>query len=268
MRKVGLMLLLTAFLILGFAIGAPGVPQSGNALVPPSVANWMGTDVLGRDLFGRLALAAARSVAVSVAAWSVAVLIGAAIGTATGMSPRSILSKLTGRIMALIYSTPFMLVLVAIVAVLGPGMLNAYLALLMFAWAAPARHADEMVRRLREATHVRASFALGFRPSQIVRVVLLPAVLPTVAVAALPALPDLLVLDVLLSFVGLGAQPPIPTLGGMLLDGLSYGAVAWWLVAFPLTVLVCICLSVRALHFDTSRASSVNRYRHAARTAF
>lgn len=239
--------LIAGIVVIGATAGGHGEPSLGEALGPPSMAHLLGTDVLGRDLAKRLFMAMTLSLAISASAWAVALILGAAIGAVAGYAEDSATAKLVEGLIGVVYATPFFLVLVALLALLGPGIANAYLVLLLFAWAAPARHAHRLVRHLRVAAHIRAALAFGYRPVQMARFVLLPQILPPVVAAALMTLPEILALDVVLSFFGLGTQPPTPSVGGLLVDGLAYSSVAWWLVIFPMLLLVIVCLAIRSL---------------------
>jgi len=232
---------------LGMFVGHSGTPDLENALRGPSPAHWLGADVLGRDVGRRLVQAAALSLVGSVAAWGIALVVGIAVGSFAAYTQGTIAAQIVEEFIRVAYATPFLVVLVGLLGLLGPGILNAYLVVLLFAWAQPARHASIMVGRLRHATHVRSVLALGYQPAQVVRFVLFPEVLPAVVAAALAVLPEILALDVALSFFGLGAQPPRPTIGGLLVDGVTYASVAPWLLFFPLGTLSLICLAMRGL---------------------
>ena len=247
MKRILAALSLVSIVTLGLALGSVGQPDTTNILTPPSAVHWFGTDALGRDLGLRLLQACALSLLVSGLAWAVALAVGIAIGATAAYIEVSPVARAIDELIAITYATPFLVVLVGILGLLGPGTVNAYVVLLLFAWAAPARHTMSIVRHLRNATHVRAVLALGFRPSQTIRFVLVPEVLPAVVTASLSVLPEILALDVALSFFGLGAQPPTPTIGGLLVDGLAYGTVAWWVVLFPVLFLSVICLLMRGL---------------------
>lgn len=238
---------LAAVAVFGVAMGNAGQPDMASILIPPCAEHWLGADALGRDLGMRLLQASALSLLVSGFAWAVALGLGVAIGAIGAYLESTPVSSAIHELITVTYATPFLVVLVGILGLLGPGTANAYLALLLFAWAAPARHAMIIVRDLRNATHMRAMLALGFRPIQTVCFVVLPEVFPSVATASLAVLPEILALDVALSFFGLGAQPPTPTLGGLLVDGLTYGTVAWWIVVFPILFLGVLCLAMRAM---------------------
>jgi len=137
--------------------------------------------------------------------------------------------------------------LVGLLGVIGPGLTNSYLVLTLFAWVAPARQTRASVKNLRDAQHVVAARSFGFSTSRIFRFVIIPQIYKPVLVASLAILPEIIALDAGLSFFGLGAQPPTPTLGKMIVDGVEYLSVAWWMSSFPVLILSFICLGVRFL---------------------
>lgn len=216
-------------------------------LLFPSVGHWMGTDALGRDVLARTVAGTSLSLRVSLAAWLVALGLGLVVGAVAGYYAGSPFDWIVSWLIALAYVTPFLILLVGLLGVIGPGLTNAYLILVLFAWAAPARQTRVAVRALRQASFVTACRSFGFTPTRLFRGVLLPfAARPTV-VASLAILPEIIALDAALSFFGLGVQPPTPSLGKLIADGIQYGASAWWLSLFPVVILATVCLALRFL---------------------
>ena len=239
-------------IMLGIFKGQVGQPDTSIALSPPGFKNIIGTDMLGRDLAERLLLASTLSLIISGVAWSLALIIGIAVGSTAAYLDGTSFSRFIEELIAITFATPFLIVLVGVLGLMGPGITNAYIALLLFAWAAPARHSLSMVRQLKSATFIRATLSFGYKPYHIIRWVIIPKVFPSVATASIAILPEILALDVALSFFGLGAQPPTPTIGGLLIDGLNYGIVAWWMMIFPVIALSILCISLRLLQLNTA----------------
>lgn len=215
------------------------------ALKGPSLVNLMGTDELGRDVFERALFGASLSLRYSIVAWIVALALGLLIGTAAGYYSPSPIDKIATWTISLAYLTPFMVFLVALLSILGPGLANAYAILVIIAWAASARQTRVAVRELRRAPFVVASRSFGFSSRELFANVIIPTVFRPALIASIAALPEIIALDAGLSFFGLGAQPPIPSLGKMIADGLNYLSIAWWMSAFPILALALLCLVIR-----------------------
>jgi len=217
------------------------------ALQPPSPSHWMGTDELGRDIFARALRGTSLSLILSLLAWATALIVGLILGTVAGYFASSPVDRVISWLIALAYVTPLVIMLVGLLSVIGPGLANAYIVLTLFAWVAPARQTRASVKNLRAAQHVVAARSFGFSSNRIFQFVIIPQIYKPVLIASLAILPEIIALDAGLSFFGLGAQPPIPTLGKMIVDGVGYLSVAWWMSLFPILILSIICLGVRFL---------------------
>jgi len=228
-------------------------PDLRSTLGSPSLLHWMGTDDLGRGVGTRIMRAAALSLGASAMAWFAAVTIGVVLGGYSAYRPGSWGAAWIRWFIVVFYTTPFFLVVVGVVGALGPGLINAYVVFALVAWAAPARQTAAMVDRLRQTTFVVATQSFGFSPAQVVRYALAPEVARPVIVASLAVLPEILAFDAALAFFGLGAPPPTPTIGRMVLEGINYMSVAWWLILFPVAVLALLCLAVRVIVQGSAR---------------
>lgn len=241
----GLVVLLIGLSLTGLFFEGDRQVSLDIALQAPSMAHWMGTDELGRDVFSRVVEGTSISLLVSLAAWLAALVIGVILGTLAGYYDSSPVDLVISWLIALAYVTPFLVFLVGLLGVIGPGLTNAYLILVLFAWAAPARQTRVVVRDLKEAHFVTAARSFGFSTRKLLQDVIIPQAYRPALVASLATLPEIIALDAALSFFGLGAQPPMPTLGKMIADGIDYIYVAWWISAFPVAVLSAVCLIVR-----------------------
>lgn len=238
------LVLLVGFIVAGFLLPLDG-PDLARSLQPPSRTNWMGTDELGRDVAMRTVRASAQSLSLATAAWATAVVIGLLLGGYAGYARTSVGAAAVRAYIAIVYTTPFFLILVALVGALGPGLANVYIVVAMLIWVVPARQTAAVVAQIRQSTFVIAARSFGFSPGQIVRYVLMPEVYRPVVIASLAVLPEIMAIDAALSFFGLGAPPPTPTIGRMLLEGTNYLTVAWWVSVFPLLAIVAMCLGIR-----------------------
>ena len=226
--------------------------DTGVRLSAPTPAQWFGTDELGCSVLGRACYAGGLSLQVAamslLVALALALLLGGLAGYWKGTWPDLIISWL----IALLHTVPFFLIAVALAAILKPGIAGIYLIIGCVAWAAPARLVRAEFMQLRSARFVTAQKALGLAPPAIfLRSILPVAFLPALA-SLIYLVPEFLCLDVGLSFFGLGAQPPTPTLGRLIFNGLGRSQSAWWLGLFPALLLLLSCLAA----FLTARKSA------------
>ena len=225
-----------------------------NSFRPPSVQHPGGTDEVGRDVFQRTIQGASLSLRIAVLAWSVSLFAGLIAGAVAGYFTNSIADIIISALITYAYATPFIIFLIALLGVLGPGLVNAYLILILFAWAAPARQARVIVKGLKTSRYMIAARSFGYSSKEMLAFVIIPQVLKPVLIASLAVLPEIIALDAVLAFFGLGVQPPAPSLGKMITDGINYLSVAWWIVFFPVCILIIICILIR---LSANRLSSV-----------
>jgi len=222
-------------------------PDSAGILRAPSFTAPFGTDELGRGMFTRclvaLSLAVRGSALALVVAGTLAVLLGGLAGWWRGTWVDAVISWLIG----VLHTVPFLLLVAALAAVIEASWSVIYLMAGCVVWAAPARLVRAEVMRIRSSPHTRASRAYGFGTVAILLRVVAPAAIVPVSLSLLLLFPELLVLDIGLSFFGIGAQPPTPTLGRLLLLGFEKLHSAPWLAAFPLLCLVVACLGLWTL---------------------
>ncbi len=217
------------------------------AYAAPGLGAWAGRDNLGRDFLARVLLGTGQSVLAAALAAGTAFAIAVLAGVAAGWRENSPADAVLGYLKALLFTVPFFLIAVAIGTVLRADLFGIYLIVGLVMWAPAARIARAESLRVRYAPSSIAARAYGFTPAQQFRRVYLPQVSLAPALSILYLMPELLGLDVGLSFFGLGNTPPNPTLGRLVFDGIAAFPSAWWLVAFPGTVLVCICLACYGL---------------------
>ena len=192
----------------------------------------LGTDHLGRDILSRLIYGARISLIIGLSAVAIAGTIGTLIGLVSGYRGGRVddfCMRLTDTMLAM----PFILLALAVIAVLGPSLQNIIFVLGISSWVSYARVVRAEVLTLRTREFVAAAQALGSGARRIVFRHLLPNVLTPVIVIATLEVARMIILESALSFLGLGVQPPTPTWGGMLADGRAYLSTAWWLATFP-----------------------------------
>ncbi|HTJ56070.1 MAG TPA: ABC transporter permease [Devosiaceae bacterium] len=192
----------------------------------------LGTEALGRDILSRLMVGAQVSMLVGFASVLVSGIVGVALGMIAGYDDRRI-----GRaIMALTdiqLAIPFLVLSIAVIAVLGPSLWNLILVLGLTNWVQYARVVRAECLTLRNREYVQAARALGASTPRILLRHLLPNVLPAVVVISSLLVARMILFESSLSFLGLGVPPSIPTWGGMISDGRNYMANAWWVAAMP-----------------------------------
>jgi peptide/nickel transport system permease protein len=228
-------------------------PDSAGILSTPSLTAPFGTDELGRGMLTRcmvaLSMAVRGSALALLVAGALAVLLGGLAGWWRGTWVDAVISWSIG----VLHTVPFLLLVAALGSVIQASWSAIYLMAGCVVWAAPARLVRVEVMRIRSSSHARASRAFGFGSAALLRRVVMPAAFPPVILTLLMTFPDLLVMDVGLSFFGLGAQPPTPTLGRLLLQGFEKLQSAPWLALSPL---LCLLITCMALHEIVKRFSS------------
>lgn len=234
---------MVAILILGgwlcLALAAPYVAPYDpdavdimNMLSPPGAQHWFGTDQVGRDVFSRVLFASRVDLFLCVIGVLPPLLIGTTIGLVSGYFG-GVVDGVFMRIYDLTVAFPFFVLVLAIVGVLGPGLLNFILALTLVGWVSYARLVRAEVLTIRESEYIQAAQCLGYRPVAIVTRHVLPnAIGPIIAYAVSDAVLVMLA-GASFGFLGMGAQPPLAEWGVMIADGQAFVQQAWWICLFP-----------------------------------
>ena len=231
--------------IVGTALAAPLLaPHSPVAvdirhrLAPPawmdggSADHLLGTDQVGRDLFSRMIYGGRVSLLIGVAAVLVSSTIGVLLGLAAGyFGPRVDWTIMT--LVNVMLTFPFVLLALAVIAVLGPSLVNMVIVLGVADWPLYARVIRVETLALRERDFVTAGRALGMSHARLVFRQILPNLVSIIIVIATLQVARVIILESFLSFLGLGVQPPTPAWGNMLGEGRVYMLNSWWIAAFP-----------------------------------
>ncbi|SED34385.1 peptide/nickel transport system permease protein [Rhizobiales bacterium GAS191] len=215
-------------------------------LKPPSLAHPFGTDNLGRDMLSRVIFAASIDLQIAIFCTVLPLLFGTVIGALIGYRG-GLLDALFGRLVDLSVTVPFLILVIAIVAVLGPGLFNLYVAVSLVGWVPYARltRSEMMVQSKRD--YAAAARAMGFGTWRIVFRHLLPnAITPTI-VYWMTDLSLAVLLGSSLGYLGLGAQPPTAEWGVLIADGKNFMTTAWWMSIFPGAAIVMAGLSFSLL---------------------
>jgi peptide/nickel transport system permease protein len=195
-------------------------------------AHILGTDQIGRDLLSRMIWGGRVSLLVGVSA----VLLSTTIGVLLGLAAGYFAGRTDWSIMTLInvmLTFPFVLLALAVIAVLGPSVPNMITVLGAAGWPIYARVIRAETYALREREFVLAARALGMSHARIIFRQILPNLVSPIAVIATLQIPQVIIVESFLSFLGLGVQPPTPAWGNMLGEGRVYMLNAWWIAAFP-----------------------------------
>lgn len=238
LRGLGLVagVLLVGIWILG-AIGAPLAPYGADeqrlleAFQPPSARHPFGTDDLGRDVLTRVLYGGRYTLSLALAVVLLAGSFGMVVGVIAGYFGGWVDEALM-RATEVVMAFPAILLAMAIVVALGPGLLNAGLAMVLVWWPPYARLARGETLAVRQQEYVEASVALGQHHSGILRYAIIPNILSNLIVLATIDLGAAVVTAAGLSFLGLGATPPTPEWGAMVSAGRELLA-QWWVAAFP-----------------------------------
>ena len=209
-----------------------GAIDVSSSFLPPSFAHPFGTDDLGRDVYSRVILGARPALVVSILVVGIAILVGVPLGAIAGYR-RGRIDGLIMRTTDLFLAFPPLLLAMAIVAALGPGLEHAALALAISWWPWYARIARAVTVSLREQPFVDAARAIGVRDLTIIRRHIVPNSLSPIVVQATVDVGTVILAAGSLAFIGLGARPPQPDWGLMVADGRSVILDQWWVATFP-----------------------------------
>ncbi|PFG67201.1 ABC transporter permease [Enemella evansiae] len=234
---VGCLIVLLA-LVIGALFGGYLTPYGPNetdipaALQGPSAAHWFGTDELGRDVFTRVIVSCGATLKVSVLSVAISVLLGVPLGLFAGYLRGAVDSTIM-RLVDVMFAFPVMLLAIAIVAVLGPGLNTAIIAIGVVYTPIFARVTRGSVLQIREEPFIRAQQALGAGSLRILWRHVLPNVSAPIIVQTSLSFAFAILSEAALSFLGLGVQPPAPSWGRMLFDAKGFFNIAPWLAIFP-----------------------------------
>jgi peptide/nickel transport system permease protein len=220
---------LTANWIAPYGVNDVNVPD---ALHRPSGAHWFGTDELGRDVFSRVLVAIQASMRVAVVSVAFAVVVGVTMGVVAGYRG-GWLDTVFMRVVDVMFAFPVLLLALAVVAVLGPGVTTTILAIGIVYTPIFARVARASTLSVRVEPYVSVSRTIGTGHMYILGRHILPNVAGPLVVQTSLSLAFAILSEAALSFLGLGIQPPQPSLGRMIFDSQGFVTMAWWMAVFP-----------------------------------
>jgi peptide/nickel transport system permease protein len=210
-----------------------------NALQPPSLVHPFGTDNFGRDIFSRVIHAAKLDLQIGILSvlfpWIIGVVLGGLAGYFGGL-----IDTLIMRTVDTFTAFPFLIMVIGIIAILGPGLTSMYIALTLAGWSAYARIIRGEILVIKKSEYVLAARSLGYNNARIIFRHVLPNVITPAIIFAMTDIVLVILSTTSLSFLGLGVQPPTPEWGSMIAEGRSYIMLAWWMVTLPGLAIVLV----------------------------
>jgi peptide/nickel transport system permease protein len=235
--------------VAGIAVGADWLVPYGindvnvpSALQSPSGTHWFGTDELGRDVLSRVLVAIQASMEVAVVSVAFALMVGVTIGVIAGYRGGWV-DAVFMRVVDVMFAFPVLLLALAIVAILGPGVITTMLAIGVVYTPIFARVARASTLSVRVEPFVQVSRTMGTGHGYILARHVLPNIAGPLIVQTSLSLAFAILSEAALSFLGLGIQPPQPSLGRMIFDSQGFVTLAWWMAVFPGAAIFVIVLA-------------------------
>jgi peptide/nickel transport system permease protein len=239
-------LVLVAALAPWIATHDPNAQSLATRLEPPGRAHWFGTDEIGRDIFSRVVYGSRITLEIVFLVAVIVAPIGLAIGTLAGYAGGKVDTALM-RVTDIFLAFPGLVLALAFVAALGPGLFNAVIAIALTHWPGFARLARAETLVVRGADYISASRIQGASWLRIVVRHVVPMCVPSVIVRTSLSMAGVILTAAGLGFLGLGAQPPAPEWGAMLASGRRFLIDYWWLPTFPGLAILLVSLAFNLL---------------------
>jgi peptide/nickel transport system permease protein len=248
---LGLLIIIALLVVAAFAdLLAPYSPTIGDLknarLLAPSAAHWFGTDDLGRDIYSRIIYGSRWTLYVVILVAIIAAPIGLLVGTVAGYGggwTDAILMRITDIFLAF----PKLILALAFVAALGPGIENAVLAIAITSWPPYARIARAETLTVRNSDYIKAVQLMGASPFRIVLRHIMPLCISSLIIRVTLDMAGIILTAAGLGFLGLGAQPPLPEWGAMIASGRRFVLDQWWVAGAPGFAILIVSLGFNLL---------------------
>lgn len=224
----------------------PIAQDVSNALHPPGFAHPFGTDNFGRDVLSRVIWGTRIDLAMGIGGVIAPLVIGCTVGLLAGYFG-GIVDTLLMRLLDITISFPFFVLMIAIISILGPGLVSFFIALALVGWVSYARLVRARTLSLRHSDFVAAGQILGFSSGRIMFRHIMPNAALPVLVFAMSDIVLTILLGSSLSYLGLGVQPPQAEWGVMIAEGQNFISTAWWITLFPGLAIVLLALGFSLL---------------------
>jgi peptide/nickel transport system permease protein len=243
---VGVLVVVSVLAALGLTPYPPLEQNVEDRFAAPSFEHWMGTDQFGRDVMSRVMEGILTSMRVAIVAVAIAAVIGTLAGVAAGFFGRWT-DRVIGRLTDMLFAFPAILLALAILAALGSGWTNTVIAIAVVYTPIFVRVARGPVLTVRELEFVKAGTVLGYGSGRLLFRHVLPNVTAPIVVQCALALSWAILTESSLSFLGLGTQPPDPSLGLMVSEARTLVTRGWWLMAAPASAIVLAVVGLNLL---------------------
>jgi oligopeptide transport system permease protein len=214
--------------------------------MPPTSLHWFGTDELGRDLFARTLQGMRISLSIGILAATIDIVLGTLWGAIAAFYG-GIIERIMMRCAELLYSVPYLLFVILASALIGTGIVPILVSMLCVGWIQMARIVRVLVKEARCSEYVVAAYALGFPQSRIFFAHILPNVIGPILAACMLSVPYAIFTEAFLSFLGIGIQPPIASLGSMVSDAIPAMRYYPWRLLFPASFISFLIFGVMLL---------------------
>ncbi|MBZ9865882.1 ABC transporter permease [Mesorhizobium sp. CA15] len=248
---VGMLIIIALLVVAALAdVLAPYSPTVGDLknarLLAPGAVHWFGTDDLGRDIYSRIVYGSRWTLYVVILVAIIAAPIGLLVGTIAGYAggwTDTILMRITDIFLAF----PKLVLALAFVAALGPGIENAVLAIAITSWPPYARIARAETLTVRNSDYIKAVQLMGASPFRIVLRHIMPLCISSLIIRVTLDMAGIILTAAGLGFLGLGAQPPLPEWGAMIASGRRFILDQWWVAAAPGAAILIVSLGFNLL---------------------
>ncbi|MER8971107.1 MULTISPECIES: nickel transporter permease [unclassified Mesorhizobium] len=248
---LGLLIIIALLVVAALAdMLAPYSPTigdlKGSRLLAPSAAHWFGTDDLGRDIYSRIIFGSRWTLYVVILVAIIAAPIGLLVGTVAGYAGGWI-DAILMRITDIFLAFPKLILALAFVAALGPGIENAVLAIAITSWPPYARIARAETLTVRNSDYIKAVQLMGASPFRIVLRHIMPLCISSLIIRVTLDMAGIILTAAGLGFLGLGAQPPLPEWGAMIASGRRFVLDQWWVAGAPGFAILIVSLGFNLL---------------------